>query len=81
MVSMFKDYLPLFKEFLLQIVNQCLQRRRLQALEVHYVKQLAFQPLLVLVLVLNQATIELLLDVGEDVQQFVEVLLRHHAYR
>ena len=78
---MFEDVLALLEEFLLQLVDEGLQRIGSQVLEVADVQQLVLEPLLVLVLILHEVVVQLLLDVGEDVQQLVEVVLAHHSDR
>ena len=50
-------------------------------MKVDDLEDLALQPLLVLILVLHEAVIELLLDVGEDVEQFFEVVFADHTDR
>ena len=80
-VSVVEDDLALLEEFLLEFVHESLEGVRAQVLKVDNVEELTLEPLLVFVLVLDQAVIELLLDVGEDVEQLVEVLLRDHADR
>ena len=78
---MFEDVLALLEELLLQLVDEGLQRIGSQVLEVADVQQLVLEPLLVLVLILHEVVVQLLLDVGEDVQQLVEVVLAHHSDR
>ena len=78
---MFEDVLALLEELLLQLVDECLQCIGSQVLEVADVQQLVLEPLLVLVLILYEVVVQLLLDVGEDVQQLVEVVLAHHSDR
>ena len=78
---MFEDVLALLEELLLQLVDEGLQRIGSQVLEVADVQQLVLEPLLVLVLILYEVVVQLLLDVGEDVQQLVEVVLAHHPNR
>jgi len=73
-----EDVLALLEELLLQLVDEGLKGVRAQLLEVDDVEQLILQPLLVLVLVLHQVVVQLLFDVGKDVQQLVEVILTHH---
>ena len=66
-VSVVEDDLALLEEFLLEFVHESLEGVRAQVLKVDNVEELTLEPLLVFVLVLDQAVIELLLDVGEDV--------------
>lgn len=80
-VSVFEYVLTLLEEFLLELVDESFERVRPKVLEVGYVEQLVLEPLLVLVLVLNKIIAELLLDIREDVQQFVEVFLADHTDR
>lgn len=75
MVAIVKDDLPLLEELLIELVDESFKRVGAQVLEVDDVQQLALQPLLVLVLVLDKAIVEFFLDVREDVQQLVEILL------
>ena len=76
---MFEDNLTFLEKLLIAVVDQRLKCVRSQSLEVHDIKQLILQPLLVLVLILDKAITELRLDIGEDVQQFIKVLSGDHT--
>ena len=76
---MLEDVLALLEELLVQLVDECLERVCSQLLEVDDVEKLVFQPLLVLVLILDEIIIQLLLYVGEYVQELIKVVLRNHA--
>ena len=79
LVTVLEDVLTLLEEFLVQFVDESLKGICAKLLEVYDVQELVLEPLLVLVLVLHEIVVELLLDIWEDVQQFVEVVLRDHA--
>ncbi len=79
MLAIFENNLALFKEFLLQFVDQDFQHICLQVFKVLNVQELALEPLFVLILVLDQAIVELFLDVREDVQKLIKVVLGHHT--
>lgn len=74
-----EDDLAFLEEFLLQLVDKGFKRLRAQFLEVDDLEDLALEPLLVLVLVLDEAVVQFLLDVGENVQQLLKVVLTDHT--
>ena len=78
-VAVLEDVLTLFEELLLEFVDQSLECVGPQVLEVGNVEKLVLEPLLVLILILNEIVAQFLLDVGEDMQHLVEVILANHA--